>query len=85
LQKEDGTGGLSVPLKITGPWARPRFQLDMEALAKPKLDAERARAEKKLAEKLGADTENGETLEDAAKRKLETELRRGLGKLFGGN
>lgn len=85
LQKEDGTGGLSVPLKITGPWARPRFQLDMEALAKPKLDAERARAEKKLAEKLGADTENGETLEDAAKRKLENELRRGLGKLFGGN
>ena len=85
LQKEDGTGGLSVPLKITGPWAKPRFQLDMEALAKPKLDAERARAEKKLAEKLGADTENGETLEDAAKRKLENELRRGLGKLFGGN
>lgn len=85
LQKEDGTGGLSVPLKITGPWARPRFQLDMEALAKPKLDAERARAEKKLAEKLGADTENGESLEDAAKRKLENELRRGLGKLFGGN
>lgn len=83
LQDTDGTGGLSVPLKITGPWAAPRFQLDTGALAKPKLDAERARAERRLAERLGADAENGETLEDAAKRKLETELRRGLGKLFG--
>lgn len=83
LQNADGTGGLAVPLKITGPWAAPRYQLDMAALAHPKLDAERARAERKLAERLGADAETGETLEDAAKRKLETELRRGLGKLFG--
>lgn len=83
LQKEDGSGGLRVPLRITGPWSAPRYRLDAEALAKPKLDAERARAERKLAGKLGADTESGETLEDAAKRKLETELRRGLGKLFG--
>ena len=83
LQNPDGTGGLAVPLKITGPWAAPRYQLDMAALARPKLDAERARAERKLAEKLGADAETGETLEDAAKRKLETELRRGFGKLFG--
>lgn len=93
LQKADGTGGVSVPLKITGSWAAPRFQLDLEALARPKIEAEKARAEerikaeiaRKAEESLGVKAEEGERLEDAAKRRLEEEVRRGLGKLLGGN
>lgn len=93
LQKEDGSGGVSVPLKITGPWATPRFQLDLEALARPKIEAEKARAEeriraeiaRKAEQELGIKAQEGERLEDAAKRKLEDELRRGLGRLLGGN
>jgi len=40
LAAADGTGGVMVPLRITGPWAAPRYQLDLEAIAREKMEAE---------------------------------------------
>ena len=100
LAKEDGSGGISVPLLITGPWHDPEFKLDLAALAKEKLgvdeDALKAKlekqrkkaerkAKKKAAKELGVDPADGESLEDAAKRKLQDEALKGLGNLFGGD
>jgi len=56
LAAEDGTGGVMVPLLITGPWAKPRFKLDLESIAREKMEAEakaleeRARVAAKAAE-----------------------------------
>jgi AsmA protein len=108
LAAEDGTGGLTVPLLITGPWADPRFRLDVQSLLDEKLAAERAElkaraeaeakrledeAKAKLAQKaqdeLGIVQNEGESLEDAARRRakeaLEEEAVKALGKLLGGN
>ena len=89
LTGADGTGGLGVPVLITGPWADPSVRIDLEALARERYgeglkaaeDEARARAaaledelKAKAAEELGA-TE-GESLEDAARRRLEEEIQR---------
>lgn len=96
LSKADGTGGVKVPLRITGPWAAPKFKLDLEALAqeklsvqKERLDAEaKARLAKEAEEKLGITATEGESLQDAAKRRaqeaLGEEASKALGKLLGG-
>lgn len=88
----DGTGGLGLPVWITGPWADPQIRLDLEALTQERFGAEaeaaeaeaRARARaledelrQKAADELGA--AQGEDLEDAARRKLEEELQRQIG------
>ena len=90
--KGGNEGGIAVPLLITGPWAAPKFRLDLEAVAQEKLDAEAAKlkdkAEAALAEKLGIAPLDGESLEDAGRRKLndaiEDEAARALEKLLGG-
>ena len=69
-------GGV-VPVLIKGPWAAPKVRLDLEWLASERAKAEAARAEKLAkerlealaAEKLGVQRREGETLEDAAKRR----------------
>ena len=56
MAKSDGTGGIMVPLLITGPWAAPKFRLDLESIAREKMEAEakaleaRLKAEAKQAE-----------------------------------
>ncbi|MDZ4094328.1 MAG: AsmA family protein [Paracoccaceae bacterium] len=97
LAKADGTGGVKVPLLITGPWAAPKFRLDLESLAQEKLNVEKARltaeAKARLAKeagaKLGITAAEGESLQDAAKRRgqeaLAKEAAKTLGKLLGGN
>ena len=100
LAKDDGSGGIRVPLLIRGTWDDPEFKLDLEALAKEKLDVDEAalkakldadrqlaeeKAKAKAAAALGVAPVEGESLEDAAKRKLQEEALKGLGKLFGGN
>ena len=85
-------GGVAVPLLISGPWANPKFRLDLETVAQEKLDAEAAKlkdkAEAALAEQLGIEQQAGETLQDAGRRKLndaiEDEAARALEKLLGG-
>jgi AsmA protein len=37
-----------VPLLITGPWASPRFRLDLESIAREKMEAEAKAAEERL-------------------------------------
>lgn len=92
LADTEGAGGLSVPLMITGTWENPKFRLDIESIAQQKLEAERAelaaKAEAALAEKLGIEAQDGENLEDAARRRLdeaiEDEAARALERLLGG-
>ena len=88
--------GLTVPLLITGPWANPKFRLDLESIAQEKLEAAAAELEakakealaQKLQEELGIEALEGENLEDAARRKLdeaiEEETARALERLLGG-
>jgi len=72
LAAEDGTGGVMVPLLITGPWAAPRFRLDLESIAREKMEAEAKALEERA--KLAA-----AAAEAAAKAELEDRLREELG------
>jgi AsmA protein len=93
LADDQGQGGLSAPLKITGSWASPKFALDMQALADEKLAGEKAKLEEaakaKLKDELGIEQQEGESLEDAAKRKLNDavtdEAQKALEQLLNGN
>jgi AsmA protein len=95
-----GDKTLTAPILIKGPWADPRISLDLEALAKEKLDEEakaleaaakaraqeleaeakaraeaaEAKARAKLEEELGVVQGEGESLEDAVKRRGEEVL-----------
>lgn len=88
-----GNDDVRVPVLITGPWAKPRFKLDLESLAKEKLDAEKdrleARAKDKLREKLeaelGTQLDPDQSLEDTVKQKLEEEAKKGLLNLLSGD
>ncbi len=99
LAGADGSGGIGVPLRFTGPWADPRLTLDLRALAGRELAAERAALEARakaaaeaakaaLEEKLKAETGiellDGETLEDAARRRAEEALEEEAGRLLEG-
>lgn len=95
LTKEDGTGGVRVPLIVSGPWSGPGFRLDLRALADQELAEEKARLEaaakaelERRAAELGVERREGETLEDAARRRaqeaIEAEGRRALERLLGG-
>ncbi|NKB28849.1 MAG: AsmA family protein [Rhodobacteraceae bacterium] len=83
--------GIRVPLLISGTWAKPKFRLDLEALAKENLGEQveeavqqvESAAKAAVAEQLGVDPEAD--LEDTARDKLEEELRDGLLDLFGNN
>ena len=72
LAAEDGTGGVMVPLLITGPWADPSFRLDLESIAREKMEAEA----KAVAARLEAEAKAAEA---AAKAELEQRLREELG------
>lgn len=79
LTGADGTGGLGVPVLVAGPWDAPRIGLDLAALAAERVDkAARDAAERKLGLKAG------ETIEDAAKRKLDAEIQRSIDKTLEG-
>jgi AsmA protein len=54
LSGADGAGGLRVPLLITGPWAAPRYKLDLEGAAKQNLAKEREALEQKAREAVGS-------------------------------
>lgn len=98
MAEADGTGGVSVPLLITGPWSAPRFRLDLKSLADQKLAEEKARLaaeaearakaalEAKAAE-LGVVPLDGESLEAAARRRaqeaVDAEAQRALRRLLG--
>ncbi|WP_309664745.1 AsmA family protein [Tabrizicola sp.] len=72
LAETDGTGGVMVPLLITGTWAAPKFRLDLEGIAREKMEAE-ARA---LEERARAAAKEAEA---KAKAELEERLKEELG------
>ena len=72
LAAADGTGGVMVPLLISGSWAAPRFRLDLESIAREKMEAEARAAEERA--KAAA-----KAAEDAAKAELEQRLKDELG------
>lgn len=94
LAAVDGTGGILVPLMITGPWADPRFRLDLESLARDQFEADaraaaaraedQARAEltRRAEEELGIVQQPDETFEDAARRRAEEALDAEAGRLL---
>lgn len=108
MASADGTGGVMVPLLISGSWAAPKFRLDLESLAKERLEEERkaleeraraeakeaeararAEIERKAQEELGIVRQEGESLEDAARRRaqeaLDAEAGKLINRLLGGN
>ena len=92
LRANEGNS-IAIPVRLKGPWSNVSIRPDLEAAIDlnfgAKLDAEKAKIEerardevrKKVAEELGV-TDDGQDLEDAARRKLEDEVIKGLGKLF---
>lgn len=105
-EAELGEQNLTAPILIKGPWADPKITLDLEALAKEKLDLEKAKleaearlkaletetkakAKAKLEEELGVVQGEGESLEDAVKRRgeevLTDEAAKALENLLNGN
>ncbi|MDB5660614.1 MAG: AsmA family protein [Cypionkella sp.] len=103
LADDTGAGGLTAPLLIRGSWANPKFSLDLQAIADEKLaeqkaalqaqaEAKRAeleaKARAKLEDELGVVQQDGESLEDAARRRMNEAVDEGaqkaLEKLLGG-
>ena len=89
--------GFAIPVSIKGPWSNPRIQPDLEAAinlnlaeekaklkekAKALEDDAKARAQEKLEKELGVSTQDGQSVEDAVKKKLEDKLKGELFKLF---
>lgn len=78
LADDAGAGGLTAPLLIKGPWANPKFSLDLQALADEKLAEERAKLEAQLQAKADAlqveAQAKADALEAEARAKLESEL-----------
>lgn len=72
LAAEDGTGGVMVPLLVTGSWADPTFRLDLESIAREKMEAEAKAAAARLEEQAKA-------AEAEAKADLEQRLKEELG------
>ncbi|NRB04074.1 MAG: AsmA family protein, partial [Rhodobacteraceae bacterium] len=93
LNLNDGNG-LAIPIRLKGPWSGPRIIPDLEAALDLNLEKEKEKlkqeaeekAKAKVAEKLNLTPTEGQSLEDAAKEKLENkvqdELKRGLLKLL---
>ena len=101
LAAEDGTGGVMVPLLITGTWADPKFRLDLESIAREKMETEakaaaarleeeaKAELEQRLKEELGVEVAPDESLGDATQRgvqdALEDQARKALEEILNGN
>lgn len=89
--------GLAIPVRIAGPWHSPRITPDLEKAIDLNLQQERedledrveaerdkleARALEKVQEELGITVDEGQSVEDAVRDKLEEEVGKGLLRLF---
>lgn len=89
--------GITVPVKITGPWSDISFRPDLKWLADRELaeekealkaearareDALKAEAQAKLARELGVEATDGRSVEEAVKDKIEDQAKNALRKLF---
>lgn len=91
LRGEDGQGGLSVPLLVTGPWARPDVRPDLESLAAQQLGEQRDRIEGEVRDRanelLGTGLQAGdgeEAIGEALQERLSEETENVLSRLLGG-
>jgi AsmA protein len=90
LLEGENSRGLAIPVRITGPWASPRIVPDLEKALDLNLKAEREklqkeaeqRLEREVQERLGVTPQEGQSLEDAVKDKIEDKAVRKLRKLF---
>ncbi|MEP5633876.1 MAG: AsmA family protein [Tateyamaria sp.] len=92
LRANEGNG-IAIPVRILGPWSDVSIRPDLEAAIDlnlgAKLEEEKAKLEAKAKEAVRAKvaeelniTDTGQDLEDAAKEKLQDEVKKGLLKLF---
>lgn len=85
LQARDGRG-VAVPVRIRGPWSSPKITVDLEKAIQLNASEEKAKIEQKVRDKvakeLGVEQKEGESTEDALKRTLEEEAKKGLLKLL---
>ncbi|SHM09300.1 AsmA protein [Roseovarius litoreus] len=90
LLEGDTRKGLAIPVRIRGPWANPRITPDLEAAIdlnfKEQKDELKAKAKEEVnravQKELGVTVEQGQSVEDAIKNKVEDELKKELFKLF---
>ncbi|WP_299283678.1 AsmA family protein [uncultured Tateyamaria sp.] len=92
LRANEGNG-IAIPVRIRGPWASPSIRPDLDAAIDLNLDKKieeekakvqakaKAAVREKVAEELGV-ADEGQDLEEAAKDKLENELKKSLRGLF---
>ncbi|MEO0766283.1 MAG: AsmA family protein [Pseudomonadota bacterium] len=88
LRANEGNG-IAIPVRMVGPWSDISIRPDLEAALDLNFSAEKERLEQqaedavrsKVAEELNV-TDDGQDLEEAAKDKLEDELKKGILKLF---
>ncbi|TDE36694.1 AsmA family protein [Antarcticimicrobium sediminis] len=85
--ESEGSTGLQVPVRFTGPWSNPRIRPDLDAATKVRLEEQKdkleQKAKEKLQEKLNLTIEDGQSTEEAIKDRLEDEAAKQLKKLFG--
>ncbi len=90
LLEGDTRKGLAIPVRIRGPWSNPRITPDLEAAIdlnfKEQKDELKAKAKQEVnravQKELGVTVEEGQSVEDALKNKVEDELKKELFKLF---
>lgn len=88
-----GGQGLSLPIRIRGPWESPRVWADLEAAAKANADAKleeledeaKAKLARKLAEELDVEIQEDQDAKEVLKDRLEDEVKDQLFKLLGRN
>lgn len=81
LRKETGDG-LSVPVRMKGSWDNPRIWPDLEAVVNQNFKEEkeevRSKIKERVNEELGVVVEEGQSTEDAVKKKIEDEVKNKL-------
>lgn len=90
-READQLHGLTIPLRISGPFASPSYTLDFAAMlkesTKAQLEAQKQQLQQQAQQKLDATRDKArEQLQQEQKKageKLQNELQKGLGKLFG--
>ncbi|MQQ07945.1 AsmA family protein [Epibacterium sp. SM1979] len=89
----DGDTVLTIPVKVTGPWADPKIRPDLEGALRPRLEAveteikEEAKEQlrEKIAEELDTEVAPEQDLNDVLKNRIEQEAKEQLLRLLGGN
>ena len=83
----DTGGGISVPVRVHGPWSNLSYTPDLSRIEELRALEEQAKSavQKKLSEELGTQVETVEEAEDALRKRVEEEARKQLLKFLNGN